>query len=266
MPRLSVDIDLTYIPIEDRITSLKNISDGLNRIKKSLEKTIKGISVTPASKEGHDVKVNLQLNNAHIKIEVNTITRGIIKPLRLLEVKDIVQEEFNKFAAINVVSDAELFGGKICAALDRQHPRDIFDIKILLENEGITKDIRIGFIVFLLSHKRPIHEILNPNLLDQRPTFETQFSGMASSEFTYEYFESTREKLIKEINSVLTENEKIFILNFKDCIFEWDSFPLKVLKDLPAIQWKISNIQKLKENNREKYERHLFKLYEVLNL
>lgn len=127
MPRLSVDIDLTYIPIEDRDTSLKNISEGLVRIKKRLERTITGVSITPASREGQDVKINLQLANAHIKIEVNTTTRGIINPVRLLQVKESVQEEFGKFAAINVVSDAELFGGKICAALDRQHPRDLFD-------------------------------------------------------------------------------------------------------------------------------------------
>jgi hypothetical protein len=49
MPRLSVDIDLTYLPIDDRETALKSISDGLGRIKADLEKSISGISVTPAS-------------------------------------------------------------------------------------------------------------------------------------------------------------------------------------------------------------------------
>ncbi len=33
MPRLSVDIDLTYLPLESREASLKNISDALSRIR-----------------------------------------------------------------------------------------------------------------------------------------------------------------------------------------------------------------------------------------
>jgi len=122
MPRLSVDIDLTYLPFDDRKTALQNISDALGRIKGRLENGIPGISVTSTPQiEGQDVKLNCQLRRAQIKIEVNTTTRGHIYPVRLMQVKESVQESFGKFAAINVVSHAELFGGKICAALDRQY-------------------------------------------------------------------------------------------------------------------------------------------------
>lgn len=182
----------------------------------------------------------------------------------MLKVQDSVEQEFEKFAAINVVSDAELYGGKICAGLDRQHPRDLFDIKILLDNEGLTDEIKTGFIVFLLSHARPINEILRPNLLDQKATFDIQFSGMTRIPFTYEDFEATRERLISEIKSKLSEAEKTFILNFKDCIYNWNSFPILNLKDLRAIQWKIRNIQEFKRNDRKRYEEQLIKLFEVL--
>lgn len=128
MPRLSVDIDLTYLPFEDRETALRNISECLGRIKQDLEETIKGISVTPAKREGENAKINLQTANAQIKIEVNTVKRGHAFPTRYMEINEIVEEEFGKFAAIDVVSQAELYGGKNCAALDRQHPRDLFDV------------------------------------------------------------------------------------------------------------------------------------------
>ena len=156
MPRLSVDIDLTYIPFDDRETALKNISDGLERIKSDLEKNISGIRISAASREGQDVKINCQIPGAQIKIEVNTTTRGIINPPQLLRLNQKVEETFERFAAIKVVSTAELFGGKICAAMDRQHPRDLFDVKLLLENEGITDDIKNGFLVALISHMRPV--------------------------------------------------------------------------------------------------------------
>ncbi len=142
IPRLSVDIDLTYLPLNSRNEALKDIAEGLNRIKLDIEKNIKGIRVHTVPLNGKtDVKLNCQGQNAQIKIEVNTITRGNIFPTNLMQVVDSVQDEFGKFAAINGVSLAELYGGKICAAIDRQHPRDIFDVKLLFENEGLTDEI-----------------------------------------------------------------------------------------------------------------------------
>ena len=157
MPRLSVDIDLTYLPINSREESLKDIQQGLNRIKADIEKNLPDVKVhTVPLNGGTDVKLNVQGKNAQIKIEVNTITRGNVFPTELMTVVDSVQDEFDKFAAINVVSMAELYGGKICAAIDRQHPRDVFDVKLLIENEGITDEIWDGVKLGLISHYKPI--------------------------------------------------------------------------------------------------------------
>jgi predicted nucleotidyltransferase component of viral defense system len=143
MPRLSVDIDLTYLPFDNRIVALENISKALGRIQDRLESTLPGIRATinPQS-DGHEAKLFCQLKGVGIKIEVNTTMRGHIRSPRLMQLTDGVQNEFGKFASIHVVSHAELFGGKICAALDRQHPRDLFDIHHLLKNEGLTEEIR----------------------------------------------------------------------------------------------------------------------------
>lgn len=120
MPRLSVDIDLTYLPLDSRPEALKNIQDGLGRIKADIDKNIPDITINTVPSNGEtDVKLNCQGQGAQIKIEVNTITRGNVFPVELMQVVDSVQEEFGKFAAINIVSMAELYGGKICAAIDR---------------------------------------------------------------------------------------------------------------------------------------------------
>ncbi|MDZ7648464.1 MAG: nucleotidyl transferase AbiEii/AbiGii toxin family protein [Cytophagales bacterium] len=150
MPRLSVDIDLTYLSWQDdRSTALQNISTALDRIEERIKESINPISITrvPVG-QGQDAKLNCQTRQAHIKIEVNTTTRGILFPDRMMPITDAVQSEFKKFAAIKVVSHAELYGGKICAGLDRQHPRDIFDIHYLLKNEGFSNDIKQGFLFF----------------------------------------------------------------------------------------------------------------------
>ena len=253
LPRLSVDIDLTYIPINDRETALSEISEGLGRIKADLEKSIPGISVTAVSREGEDAKINCQLQKAQIKIEVNTTTRGTISDPDLLKVDKKVQESFGRFAAIKVVSMAEIFGGKICAALDRQHPRDLFDVKLLLENEGLTEEIKYGFLVALISHMRPINELLNPTFIDQRNAFETQFSGMSDIPFSYEEFEKTREELISQIISKLTLEDKRFLVSFKEADPIWEFFNVEKARELPAVRWKLQNIERLKRENPKKH-------------
>ncbi|MGE5456814.1 MAG: nucleotidyl transferase AbiEii/AbiGii toxin family protein [Methanococcaceae archaeon] len=265
MPRLSVDIDLTYLPFENRETAMANISDSLGRIRERIMKSIPGITVNNHIVEGNDVKLLVQSQNAQIKIEVNTTTRGHLQPVKLLQVNDKVQERFKKFAAIQVVSDAELYGGKICAALDRQHPRDLFDVYLLFKESGITEDIKNGFITALVSHMRTMNEILQPHLLDQRSAFEKQFKGMTDIPFTYEDFESTRKQLIEKVNSSLTKTDRAFLLSFKSGKPDWDLYPVPGLKDLPAVQWKLLNLQNLIKSNPGKHKELLSKLETLLS-
>ena len=138
LPRLSVDIDLTYLPFDDRTVALANIGAALARLKTKIEKAITGITVTlVAQSDGTEAKLHCQYQRAQIKVEVNTIMRGHIFAPRLMACTDMVQERFETFAEISVISKGELYGGKICAALDRQHPRDLFDVHYLLDDEGL---------------------------------------------------------------------------------------------------------------------------------
>jgi predicted nucleotidyltransferase component of viral defense system len=266
MPRLSVDIDLTYLPFDNRETALTNISGSLGKIRERITKSIPGTSVSNHTVEGNDIKLLVQSKNAQIKIEVNTITRGHLHPVRILQVNDEVQDRFKKFAAIQVVSDAELYGGKICAALDRQHPRDLFDVYLLFQESGYNEDVKNGFIQALVSHMRTMNEVLEPHLLDQRSAFEKQFQGMTDTAFTYEAFEATRENLINIVNSSLSDKDRSFLLTFKRGDPDWDLFPVAGLKDMPAVQWKLMNIQNLKRSNPDKHTELIHKLESLLKL
>lgn len=176
MPRLSVDIDLTWLPFDDRATALANITDALRRVKAQVESTVPACKVSlVAQGDDMEAKLSVQTQAAQIKVEVNTVMRGFLLPPRMMDIVDAVENEFSRFVSANVVSHAELFGGKICAALDRQHPRDLFDVRQMFDSEGLTEEIRTGFMALLLSHSRPIHEMIRPNFQDQRKAFETQF-------------------------------------------------------------------------------------------
>jgi predicted nucleotidyltransferase component of viral defense system len=266
MPRLSVDIDLTYLPIKPRADALKAIAEALHRIKGRLESTIPGITAQVVSQSGgQEAKVMCRLNNARVTIEVNTIIRGHLWPVRELPLVQSAQDEFRMFAAATVVSDAELFGGKICAALDRQHPRDIFDVQPLLDGEGLNDEIRQGFLASLLSHGRPMHELLRPKLQEQRVAFETQFSGMSIKPYSYEQFEATRERLVREIHARLTGEDRALLLSVKRGEPDWSLFPIEALRDMPAVQWKLANILKLKQDKPDKHREQLEALRQALS-
>lgn len=248
MPRLSVDIDLTYIPIEGRDTSLQKIVAALDNIKVNLEKILPKAVITL---KGKVLKLQITTAKAQIKLEVSQINRGLLDELVELPLCDKAQEEFDAFCSISVVSIGQLYGGKICAALDRQHPRDLFDIKYLLENEGFTDDIRKGFMLLLLSSKRPLNEMLQPNLIDQQEAMVNQFDGMSSKPFTYEDFEKTRATMLDTILQSLMAKDKEFLLSFSNLTPDWSIYDFE---KFPAVQWKLQNLTKLKENNLEKFD------------
>ena len=207
--------------------------------------------------DGQEAKLTCQTQNAQIKVEVNTTIRGTLLPPRTMDIVDKVEDDFGRFVSVNVVSNAELFGGKICAALDRQHPRDLFDIHHMMQNEGLTDEIRMGFIAMLLSHGRPIHEIIRPNFQNQEQIFEAQFEGMSFAPFSYADYEGTREKLVQDINSGWTDNDRDFLLSFKRGEPDWSLYPHENLQNMPAVKWKLLNIQKLIKQNSDKHMEQL---------
>lgn len=172
-----------------------------------------------------------------------------------------MQDEFAAFCIMNTVPFGQLYGGKICAALNRQHPRDLFDAKFLLENEGFTVEVKQGFLFLLLGSNRPLHELLDPNLKDQRQVLKNQFDGMSSIPFSYPDFEETRLLLIKTIQQHLTKQDKAFLLSFINLIPDWSLYDFE---KFPAIQWKLQNLSNLKNGNPAKHRNLIEKLERVL--
>lgn len=250
-PRLSVDADLTYLGDESREEALQKTEDALLRIKTDLERQI-GAKVTSSSRQSQltDIKLFVNRDGVQVKIEANPVLRGVLYPFKAMSLNKKVSTEFEKEFDIQISSLPDLYGGKLAAALDRQHPRDLFDVKLLLENEGISKEIMTGFLVYLMCHKRPANELLKPTLLDQSALFDSDFKGMANINFDYADFMKTRETLIKKINSSLTANDKKFLISFFDAKPDWRLFRESHAQDLPAIKWKLLNLGKLDSTKR----------------
>ena len=262
MPRLSVDIDLTWLPIGDRESDLQAIREKLIRLRTRVVKNIPGIIVHEPVIEPEEFKMRFTSSDgSDVKVEVNTINRGVYDKTEILSLCPRAQEMFEMYCEVQVVPFGQLYGGKIVAALDRQHPRDLFDIKNLLDNYTFDKDLWKGVLFCLLSSKRPLHELLEPSLPDHRRVLETQFGGMTDQPFTYEMFESTRNHLIDTVRKSVTDQERSFLINFTMGEPVW--FPYDFSK-FPGVQWKLLNIHKLRKENPAKHSILIGKLEKAL--
>lgn len=266
LPRLSVDIDLTYLPVQDRAQSLSAIGEALARIKAEIERRLPPTRVTLTRQgfEGMEVKLNCQRGKTQIKVEVNPTLRGHLLPLRDLPCSDRVQERFEAFVEARCLSHGELFGGKICAALDRQHPRDLFDVKHLLDGEGLLDEVRHGLVAALVSHGRPVAELIRPSRKDQSATFKAQFEGMPLEPFSYADHEQTFDRLVDALWSSLDAADRAFLESFEAGDPDWERYPLPAIRELPAPQFKLMNIRKFRETQPERHEAGLAVLRETL--
>jgi hypothetical protein len=244
LPRLSVDIDLVYLPMHGRDEALDNIRRALSRISEVITKSISGARVQNTHQQSDALRLIVQKDDVRIKVELSPVIRGVVFPEATMEVRKQVEENFG-YAEMKVVSLPDLYAGKLCAALDRQHPRDLFDVKLLLANEGLTDDLRKTFLVYLISHQRPIAELLRPQRKNIRDVYENEFVRMSQIEVSVEELEETRETLITQIHGTLTDQERKFLLSFKSRSPEWALLDVEGIEQLPSVRWKMLNLEKL---------------------
>lgn len=257
LPRYSVDIDVTYIPLEDRETSLKNINSHLSSLKNAIERAVPGIRVMHKPEVW---KLQCFKDGTTIKIEVNGTKRGIIGDIEKLQLCEKARDEFGMTCYANIVSWSQLFGGKIAAALSRQHPRDLFDCR------GITNSdfeaVKDGFMLCLLGSDKPIIESLQPNMIDQQDALDNQFDGMTYEPFNYADYQRSRTNLIEIVNNGFTDEDKQFLISFEEGNPDWSKCCAGDLSGYPSVKWKLVNIARLKTQNPTKYKEGIDKLIE----
>ena len=252
-------IYLTYVPIQDRTTSLCTINERLLEVKRNVERTIPGIVVVP---KPNVWKLLCTLGDATVKIEVNGTKRGIIGDTVDMPLCDKAREEFSMGCKARTVSFTQLYGGKITAALSRQHPRDLFDCKYM--DISSFEDVKDGFMLCLLGSDKPIIESLQPNEIDQTDALEKQFEGMSDIVFSYEDYKQSRLQLVKLVQEGMTKADKDFLLSFEESCPDWSLCSAGNLSKYPSVQWKLLNFRNLKEHNIQKHEQGIKKLKDFL--
>lgn len=253
MPRLSVDIDVVYTDHrKSRAEALAEISAGLAQVRERL--VDRGMDVETASpRGGEETKLLVSRGRSLVKVEVNHVFRGTLLPPDTRRLAAMARELFTTELSAPVLALPELFGSKMVAALDRQHPRDFYDIRAMYEHFGLAPAAMECFVCYLAGHNRPIHEVLFSHDLDIAPAFTQEFQGMTREPVSLEELLKARERLRRDLTGGLTAAQRRFLISVAEGTPEWTLIGFAHLSELPALRWKLQNLAKLRKINPRKF-------------
>lgn len=253
LPRLSVDIDLAYLPVDDYDTSLREINAALNRIGTDLTVGSPSYGVTVGANDGTGLIDTLNVTDGThtVKIEVNPVLRGSVNEPVQMTLRPSAQDAFG-FAQITTLAFEDIYAGKLMAALDRQHPRDLFDVMVLLENEGISERLFKTWVAYLVGHKGSMADTLDPTRKDIEALYRGQFLTMTTRQVSLEQLHETRENLFAELRGRFGASEKAFLLSVKRGKPRWELLGVTGVETLPAVRWKLLNLNKMSLEARQR--------------
>ncbi len=254
MPRLSVDLDLVFPDYTlPRAQALAQINQAIRQAAERL--TTRGFQthILTATAAG-ETKLLVRRGNIEIKMEVNFVMRGTIHPVRTSSLSQKARQVLLADLEAPLVSLEDMYGGKLVAAMDRQHPRDLFDVMQLFAHEGITPAIRQAFVVYLASHNRPVHEVLFSAKRDITQEYERTFHGMTAEPVALEDLLKAGERMLQELQQGLDARERNFLISLARNKPDWNQLGISHMAELPAIRWKLQNLEQLANANPEKFE------------
>jgi hypothetical protein len=254
MPRLSVDIDVVFASHQaGRDAALAEIAAELAALQRRL--TSRGIKAEIASsKTGDETKILARRGRHEVKIEINHVFRGALFPIQHRSLVKTASDLFTTSLSVPTLAVAELYGSKLVAAMDRQHPRDLFDVHGMFNRFGLTPEIVECFVGYIAGHNRPVHEVLGSRDIDLARPFENEFAGMEREPVSLKVLEDARVRLRRELAGALTADHKRFLLGLVAGEPPWEVMQCRHLAELPAIQWKLQNLARLKRTNAAKFQ------------
>ena len=252
MPRLSVDLDLVFpdhtLPREQALAHIQQA------MREAADRLIRrGFSVYIPETDAIEAKLLVRRGRIEVKVEANFVMRGTVHPVRRASFSAAARNVLLADIDIPVVALEDMYGGKLCAALDRQHPRDLFDVMQLYAHEGITPGIRRAFVVYLACGTRPIHELLFPQLRDIRYDYANNFQGMTVDTVPLDDLHAARERLVRQGQQELDADERGFLLSLVRGEPDWSLLGIPQLEQLPGIRWKLQNLLQLRKSNARKF-------------
>lgn len=255
MPRLSVDIDVVYTPWQHpREQALLAIAAELNAIAERVAKLGLTARAVP-SKDLGDTKLLVENESNQVKVEVNVVFRGTVLPIERRALTSRTALMFSAELEVPVLATAELYGSKRVAAMDRQHPRDLFDVWQMFESDGLTDEAVECFVTYLAGHNRPTHEVLFGNEKDIASEDADNFAGMTTEPVGLATLLQTRDRLRSELPRRLTDKHRSFLNGLAHAEPDWTLLQCPHAAELPALRWKLANLQTFHQRRPADFEK-----------
>jgi hypothetical protein len=253
MPRLSVDIDVVYLPWQTpRDDALRSINEELAAIAERL-KPLDVQTRLIRSKDSGDTKLIVENDISQVKVEVNVVFRGTVLPAERRPLSARTSDLFGVEFEVPILAPDELYAGKLVAALDRQHPRDLFDVWQLYESGGITGGMIECFVIYLAGHNRPPHEVLFGNDKEIAGEYERAFVGLTEFACSLGTLIDTRARLRRELPQLLSPAHKRFLSGLVRAQPDWSLVQCQHAAQLPALRWKLSNLETFRMRRSEDF-------------
>lgn len=264
MPRLSVDIDVVYTPSQTpREQALQAIRHELDAIADRVARL--GLTTHKIhSQELDDTKFLIENNEAQVKVEVNVVFRGTVLPVARRSLNTKTADMFSVEMELPVLAPAELYGSKLVAAMDRQHPRDLFDVLQMFDSSGLSDAVVECFVVYLAGHNRPIHEVLFGNDKDIAYEYHHHFSGMTIEAVSLDALLQTRARLREALAQKLTAKHKQFLIGLARAQPDWTLLQCPHAAELPALRWKLVNLQTFRQRRPADFKKQAATLETLL--
>jgi predicted nucleotidyltransferase component of viral defense system len=264
MPRLSVDIDIVYTPWQTpREQALQAIGDELDAITNRLSRL--GLSTRKVySKDIGDTKLLIDNAETQVKVEVNVVFRGTVLPVERHSLSPKTAELFSAALGLPILAPAELYGSKLVAAMDRQHPRDLFDVLKMFESGGLSDVAVECFVTYLAGHNRPTHEVLFGNEKNIAHEYDQHFVGMTTEPVGLDLLLETRTRLREELARRLTDKHKQFLIGLARTRPDWTLLQCPHASELPALRWKLNNLQTFSQRRPADFEKQASTLETLL--
>ena len=243
MPRLSVDIDLTWLPVGDFAEDLGEITDALEHLGTKLRSGPLRLKVQSSGSDSTGTyRLVARRDRLQVQIETTPVMRGTVHPVRTMRVSPGVEQDFG-FAEMQVLDFADLYAGKIAAALSRQHPRDLFDLHPLLAEGRISMHLWRTFLVYLTCSPRPAAELLAPQEpRDFEQLFAAHFEGMTATPVTAKFLLQARAALLRRVGELMDAPSRAFLESVELEAPDFSLIGLPHAAQLPAVRRKLGNL------------------------
>lgn len=267
LPRLSVDIDLTWLPMQDFDTDAAQIAESLATLAARLSASPLRLNVQGSGAAGGTInRLIVSRGRTRVQIETTPVMRGALHPVRRMDLSPGVEREFGS-AQVQVLDFADLYGGKMAAALSRQHPRDLFDIGTLLDRNKLDAALWRTFLVYLIASSKPAAEMLAPSEpRDFAAVFTRQFDGMTREPVTVEWLLEARQRLLARIRDLLDAPTRDFLLSVEREAPDFELIGLPQAANMPGVRRKLRNLAQRSASKRAADHRQLVETLERIDV